>query len=1198
MSINKQFVHFNLREDFDKELAAGNILDTSIVFIKDTQELYTHGQLYQGSKPDWNSEETNPGFIQNKPLVDYTTPEIYMDVSVQKHKGESVSCNGNISTFPVDGHTYRITINGKTEIRKALKYTVPEGQSPLSAEGFYFPRITPDKVDWSSIAESSITDPALQNAYSTLMIGGLCIVVPEEESTEGYTWAYNPKSINIGEGEASKLTEDTLYTIKMEDLNSTTSTKKFDSKYCYTPNWEALSSDPTYIQNKPFGNLYDYETVVDGQMYLMDVVYVTETTMVIAWISYPKAPLLSDIFYKVTVDGNLGGQCLSHEYSYTVEGVTYKGVAIAETYKLIDSDNPSGHYPDSNWGFATLEIEGMLVGVWLQRYKKPAEETASILSLDESSTEEPALEDLFIKALGDNPSQLVLKLYNTNSDSVSNSDEGIALLSDSPLPGEGYDIPTTEEEIANLEVRTIKVESLEKVNSIKKLDEKWLDTTWKKGSGSESVKTNSNLAVGESTVAHGSETYASGPNSHSEGFKSSAWGFASHAEGWTTGAAGYSAHSEGRETNAKGGYDHAEGWGTTANANASHAEGHNTNTTGSYSHVEGEFTETSGYASHAEGYYSKAKGEYTHAEGAGTVPWGKFSHAEGSDTYTNNYAEHASGMYNTSSGNQGKIDVFDGSADATLASVGNGTSETRHNAVEIRQSGEIFIQETADRNAELTKPLVSVQNKIQMLNNIQNDLYEYNTNGHEYVDLGLPSGNLWATCNLGATTPTEVGKFFQWGDTQGYTQDEIGTAEGKKPFSNTWSDYKFSKEATNTDDPKLTKYCSNIYKSYNRNFVDYISKLELIDDAANVLLRGDWRVPTEQDFRELVSNTTVSYTTDYNNTGISACVFTSRINGATLVLPYPSNNGTTGSSNWNPKSYWTSTLAANGLTVPYINVTTSGVSFGTSGRNRYFGFQIRPIISGPISGGGNKKYYSREEIDQIIAKAPVKAFAEVWKTLDGCGFDETNQLFTTTIMFGGKDIGLKDITYAEAVDAWVRHYGWDLDNYAYNAKRLTVYPLTKATFSGYSSGQTCVYNTTIEQLQLVKHMDDTVSGYVSIGKCQKLKTIVGRLRETNGYTLEQLPELENVCIYCPSGNNTSTKTISIPNSPKLSVTSVYFSVSSSTGNVKIIVHPDVYAKLTGDYTNEAAAALTDSEKEEWIAIASLASESGITLASA
>ena len=47
-------------------------------------------------------------------------------------------------------------------------------------------------------------------------------------------------------------------------------------------------------------------------------------------------------------------------------------------------------------------------------------------------------------------------------------------------------------------------------------------------------------------------------------------------------------------------------------------------------------------------------------------------------------------------------------------------------------------------------------------------------NGHSYIDLGLPSGTLWATCNVGASKPTQSGLYFQWGDVQGYKTEQVG----------------------------------------------------------------------------------------------------------------------------------------------------------------------------------------------------------------------------------------------------------------------------------------------------------------------------------------------------------------------------------------------------------------------------------------
>ena len=63
-------------------------------------------------------------------------------------------------------------------------------------------------------------------------------------------------------------------------------------------------------------------------------------------------------------------------------------------------------------------------------------------------------------------------------------------------------------------------------------------------------------------------------------------------------------------------------------------------------------------------------------------------------------------------------------------------------------------------------------------------------NGFDYIDLGLPSGTLWAACNVGASKPSDAGLYFQWGDTKGYTKEQVGTGNGQKKFF--WTDYKWN----------------------------------------------------------------------------------------------------------------------------------------------------------------------------------------------------------------------------------------------------------------------------------------------------------------------------------------------------------------------------------------------------------------------
>ncbi|MDD6782411.1 MAG: hypothetical protein PUD89_05750, partial [Bacteroidales bacterium] len=103
-------------------------------------------------------------------------------------------------------------------------------------------------------------------------------------------------------------------------------------------------------------------------------------------------------------------------------------------------------------------------------------------------------------------------------------------------------------------------------------------------------------------------------------------------------------------------------------------------------------------------------------------------------------------------------------------------------------------------------------------------------NGHEYVDLGLPSGLKWATCNVGATAPEAYGDYYAWGETTTKSTYE-------------WSTYKWCDGSYDTQ----TKYCTS--SSYGT--VDNKTVLDLADDAARANWGGAWRMPTDEEWTEL-----------------------------------------------------------------------------------------------------------------------------------------------------------------------------------------------------------------------------------------------------------------------------------------------------------------------------------------------------------
>ena len=136
---------------------------------------------------------------------------------------------------------------------------------------------------------------------------------------------------------------------------------------------------------------------------------------------------------------------------------------------------------------------------------------------------------------------------------------------------------------------------------------------------------------------------------------------------------------------------------------------------------------------------------------------------------------------------------------------------------------------------------------------------------HEYVDLGLPSGTLWATCNVGAESPEDTGDYFAWGETA-----------PKEMYD--WKQYKYSQFVEG--DYLITKYCTNSDYGYN-GYVDSLTVLELTDDAATANWGADWRIPTKEEWNELLSNTS-NMMTEQN--GVSGRLLTS-VNGNSLFLP-------------------------------------------------------------------------------------------------------------------------------------------------------------------------------------------------------------------------------------------------------------------------------------------------------------------------
>ena len=203
-----------------------------------------------------------------------------------------------------------------------------------------------------------------------------------------------------------------------------------------------------------------------------------------------------------------------------------------------------------------------------------------------------------------------------------------------------------------------------------------------------------------------------------------------------------------------------------------------------------------------------------------------------------------------------------------------------------------------------------------------------NFNGHDYVDLGLPSGTLWATCNVGASKPNDFGQYFSWGDTSGYTADQVGRGDGKKKFASDWSDYKWSVNGSSSNFSK--------YKTTG-------ATLELEDDAAHANMGGDWHMPTPAQIQELI-NTANTTRTWIKMDGVYGSLFTSKKNGKSIFIP-AAGDAWDGSVNFSGSSagVWSSMLSkSNVLGGQHFYFNSNVVLLGDG--HRYDGLSVRGVL--------------------------------------------------------------------------------------------------------------------------------------------------------------------------------------------------------------------------------------------------------------
>lgn len=187
-------------------------------------------------------------------------------------------------------------------------------------------------------------------------------------------------------------------------------------------------------------------------------------------------------------------------------------------------------------------------------------------------------------------------------------------------------------------------------------------------------------------------------------------------------------------------------------------------------------------------------------------------------------------------------------------------------------------------------------------------------NGYEYVDLGLPSGTLWATMNVGATSVTDYGDYYMYG-------------MGSKTYDSNDTPY------AGTEDP-----------------------LSSDRDTASVVWGGGWHTPTEPQVQELIDNTTYQWAQNYQGSGINGGLFTAQ-NGKSVFFPFcgeARNQQSVGTYG----CYWTSSpfFDADGFLFTLEDGQQWGINWAvnTTTLRRSNGYSIRPVWNSAPAPSGDR----------------------------------------------------------------------------------------------------------------------------------------------------------------------------------------------------------------------------------------------------
>lgn len=172
---------------------------------------------------------------------------------------------------------------------------------------------------------------------------------------------------------------------------------------------------------------------------------------------------------------------------------------------------------------------------------------------------------------------------------------------------------------------------------------------------------------------------------------------------------------------------------------------------------------------------------------------------------------------------------------------------------------------------------------------------------HNWVDLGLPSGTKWATCNVGASTPSDYGNYYAWGETT----------------------------------PK------NSYTENNYTYSGSSTTLPSSADAATANWGSGWRMPTYDELNELKNNCTIAWTTQ---NGVNGCLFTGP-NGNYIFLPAAGYRNGSELRNDGSSGYYLSSSSNYNWSAWYLSISSNIYYGGMNDYYRYYGRTVRPVCN-------------------------------------------------------------------------------------------------------------------------------------------------------------------------------------------------------------------------------------------------------------